>query len=307
MDAPTCPAPFSQASPDEASLDYARAARAIAYLRTHLHAQPSLDDLAHHLGLSPFHVQRLFTRWAGVSPKRFLQALTVDHAKPLLAQARPVLDVAHELGLSSASRLHDHFVQLEAMTPGEYQRGGAGLHIGHGLADTPFGEALLAWTPRGLCHLGFVDHEASSATEGPMQAQHALQQRWPRATFTARADEARQWAQAAFQTANAPEPPDGARDPVRLHVAGTNFQVQVWRALLQIAPAQPSSYGQLAQAIGRPAASRAVGQAVGANPVGFLVPCHRVIQQSGAIGGYRWGPDRKRVMLAWEAARALSD
>ncbi len=290
MDAPT-------------SQDYDRAAQAIAYLRAHLHAQPSLDDLAHHLGLSPFHVQRLFTRWAGVSPKRFLQALTVSEAKPLLAQARPVLHVAHELGLSSASRLHDHFVHIEAMTPGEFQRGGAGLHISHGQAGTPFGTALLAWTARGLCHLGFVDDEVAGS---PM---HGLLQRWPHATYTADPARAQQWVSAMFkldQEGAAGDAP-GHPSPWSLHVAGTNFQVQVWRALLQIAPAQLSSYGQLAQAIGRPAASRAVGQAVGANPVGFLIPCHRVIQQSGAIGGYRWGPDRKRVMLAWEAARAVAD
>jgi AraC family transcriptional regulator of adaptative response/methylated-DNA-[protein]-cysteine methyltransferase len=295
MDDPTCQDPAAAASPEEASLDYARAARAIAYLRDHLLAQPTLDDLADHLGLSPFHVQRLFTRWAGVSPKRFVQALTVSQAKPLLAQALPVLDVASELGLSSASRLHDHFVQLEAMTPGEFQRGGAGLHIAHGLADTPFGEALLAWTPRGLCHLGFVDHPPGGATDAPLQE---LLHCWPRATFTADTAGARRWAQAVFQASQADQP------PVRLHLAGTNFQVQVWRALLRIAPGQLSSYGHLAGAIGRPSASRAVGQAVGANPVSFLVPCHRVIQRSGAIGGYRWGPDRKRVMLAWEAARA---
>lgn len=312
------------------SQDYARVAQAIAYLRDHLIAQPTLDDLAAHLGLSPFHVQRLFTRWAGVSPKRFVQALTVAQARPMLAQGQPVLDVAHSLGLSSGSRLHDHFVRIEAMTPGEYQRGGAGLALGHGVADTPFGPALLAWTPRGLCHLGFIDQAAGDAP-GAADAADAigaavpadtLRARWPRAMLTQDADGARTWARAIFPVQ--PEPDEAGAHPeahamarapsplppspaLRLHLQGTPFQLQVWQALLRIAPGALGSYGQLAEQIGRPSASRAVGQAVGANPVGYLIPCHRVIQQSGAIGGYRWGPERKRIMLAREAAQALSD
>jgi AraC family transcriptional regulator of adaptative response/methylated-DNA-[protein]-cysteine methyltransferase len=300
------PQPLSPPLADSPSQDYARVAQAIAYLRDHLMAQPTLDDLAAHLGLSPFHVQRLFTRWAGVSPKRFVQALTVAHARPMLAQGQPVLGVAHSLGLSSGSRLHDHFVRIEAMTPGEYQRGGAGLSLGHGVADTPFGPDLLAWTPRGLCHLGFVGHEPSDASKavdaveavGPAAA---LRARWPRATLTHDADGARTWAQAIFPVRPSTLP------PLHVHLQGTPFQLQVWQALLRIAPGDLGSYGQLAQQIGRPSASRAVGQAVGANPVGYLIPCHRVIQQSGAIGGYRWGPDRKRIMLAWEGAQVLSD
>jgi AraC family transcriptional regulator of adaptative response/methylated-DNA-[protein]-cysteine methyltransferase len=185
-------------------------------------------------------------------------------------------------------------VSLSPMAASECRRGGEALAIAHGVADTPFGPALLAWTPRGLCHLGFVDHEPGAATA------EALRQRWPRAGFTPEAKLAQARADAIFGAAPAPS-------PMALHVAGTNFQHQVWRALLGMGPGQLSSYGELARRIGRPAASRAVGQALGANPVGYLIPCHRVTQHGGAIGGYRWGVDRKRAMLAREAAQALSD
>ncbi|MEH8112357.1 methylated-DNA--[protein]-cysteine S-methyltransferase [Aeromonas veronii] len=271
--------------------DYARIADAIRFIASQVERQPTLDEIAAHVHLSPFHFQRLFSRWAGVTPKRYLQVLTLERAKALLQESRPLLEVADTLGLSSGSRLYDHFVQLEAVTPGEYKQRGAGLVIDHGVHDTPFGQAFVALTPRGVCNFSFLDDQT------PQTPLAALAQHWPAATL----QEAPSRTQGVIHTMF-----DGSKAldrPISLHVSGTNFQISVWRALLQIPPAKVVSYAQVASAVGNPKAARAVGLAVGANPVALMIPCHRVIQQNGELGGYHWGETRKQAIHAWEAAR----
>jgi AraC family transcriptional regulator of adaptative response/methylated-DNA-[protein]-cysteine methyltransferase len=271
--------------------DYARISDAIAFIASQVARQPTLDEIAAHVHLSPFHFQRLFSRWAGVTPKRYLQVLTLERAKALLHESRSLLEVADTLGLSSGSRLYDHFVQLEAVTPGEYKQRGAGLVIDHGVHDTPFGQAFVALTPRGVCNFSFLDDQAP---EAPLAA---LAQRWPAAQLREVPSRTRGVIHTMFDGSKTPD------RPISLHVSGTNFQISVWRALLEIPPARVVSYAQVASAIGNPKAARAVGLAVGANPVALMIPCHRVIQQNGKLGGYHWGETRKQAIHAWEAAR----
>jgi AraC family transcriptional regulator of adaptative response/methylated-DNA-[protein]-cysteine methyltransferase len=271
--------------------DYDRIAEAISFIASRVNSQPSLQEIAQHLHLSPFHFQRLFSRWAGVTPKRFLQVLTLERAKQLLSESKPLLEVSDTLGLSSGSRLYDHFVQLEAVTPGEYKTGGAGLALEYAVHDTPFGKAFIAITPRGICGLSFLEHAES---DGHLRE---LQKAWPHATV----HENRQRTLAVIKAMFGEE--KKLDRPLSLHVSGTNFQISVWKALLQIPPAKVASYTQIATAIGHPGSARAVGQAVGANPVAILIPCHRVIQQSGKLGGYHWGETRKQALHAWESAR----
>jgi AraC family transcriptional regulator of adaptative response/methylated-DNA-[protein]-cysteine methyltransferase len=269
--------------------DYERIAKAIQYIGENVTEQPSLDELAAQVHLSPFHFQRSFSRWAGTTPKRFLQVLTLELGKQLLDEQRlPLLEVADSLGLSSGSRLHDHFVQLEAVTPGEYRSGGRDLEIVHGTHETPFGYMFVARTPRGVCRAAFVDGSAEPELE-------ALRKTWPAATF--RTDAAATGDIAALLSA---APAVAAPRPLSLHVAGTNFQIAVWRALLRIPVGRIASYSQIAAAAGSPRAVRAAGTAIGANPVAFWIPCHRVIRQNGGLGDYRWGGSRKRVMQVWE-------
>ncbi|MGL4650218.1 MAG: bifunctional transcriptional activator/DNA repair enzyme AdaA [Caldilineaceae bacterium] len=277
--------------------DYALVAEAIDYLQANYREQPSLDDLAAHLHVSPFHLQRLFTRWAGISPKRFVQYLTVEHAKQALEASAPLLEASLESGLSGPGRLHDLFVTAEAMTPGEFKRGGAGLTIRYGLHESPFGPCLLAVTERGVCGLTFADG-------GLPDALTDLRRRWPAANLvedaTATAPlHARIFA--APTTAQGMAPCDGA--PITLLLRGSNFQIRVWEALLRVPSGAVVSYEEVAAAIGAPTASRAVGAAVGANAIGYLIPCHRVIRKSGIVEGYRWGSTRKRALLGWEAAQ----
>lgn len=272
--------------------DYERIARAIAYLQHQVTAQPSLAELAAHVHLSPFHFQRLFSRWAGTTPKRFLQVLTLELGKNLLQQSGSLLEIADSLGLSSGSRLHDHFVQLEAVTPGEYRSRGKHLEIVYGIHATPFGDVFSAQTGRGICRAAFLDEETDALAE-----LQELQRLWPLATI--RHDQS---ASAGVAAALADSAVNTAR-PLSLHLHGTNFQVAVWRALLRIPPGHAVSYRDVAAAVGKPKAVRAVGTAIGANPVAFLIPCHRVIQQSGALGGYRWGLVRKQAMQVWERVR----
>lgn len=274
----------------DVSAEYARIERAIHYLARHAGRQPDLADAAAAAGLSPFHFQRLFTRWAGVSPKRFVELLTVEHAKRLLRDSASVLDAALAVGLSGPGRLHDQFVALEAATPGEFKAGGAGLTIRWGVHASPFGAVLAALTARGVCRLAFIDDDGDAAERD------ALAAAWPRATLIRDDRQTAAAAHAAFAGGAGAKPP--------LWVRGTNFQIAVWRALLRVPEGKVCTYGDLAAAIGRPTAARAVGQAVGANPVACLIPCHRVIRSVGALGGYRWGTERKRALLAWEAARA---
>lgn len=271
--------------------DYQRIAKAIAFIQANQTSQPSLEAIAAHVHLSPFHFQRLFSQWAGVSPKKFLQVLTLENAKQQLRHAaQSQLNISENLGLSSTSRLYDHFIQLEAVSPEQYKQYGQGLEIAYGWYNCPFGECFIAQTPQGICQLLLSD--------GKQQAEQLAQLAilWPDATlYEDKARAASLVTQIFAQGAN-------AEKPLSLQVRGTNFQIQVWRALLNIAPAELRSYSQLAQSIGKPKASRAVGTAIGANPIAFLIPCHRVIQQSGQLGGYRWGLERKQAMLSREAA-----
>ncbi|MFL5381249.1 MAG: bifunctional transcriptional activator/DNA repair enzyme AdaA [Longimicrobiaceae bacterium] len=275
--------------------DYDRIAQAIRFIEENYRRQPSLEEVAKSVYLSEFHFQRLFRRWVGISPKRFLQFLTVEHAKRRLEECRSVLDATYDAGLSSPGRLHDLFVTLEAVTPGEYKARGAGLRIGWGVHDTPFGPALLAATERGLCSLSFVDDGDASA------AVDELRERWPAAAVGEDASATEPLARRIF----APE--SGDRGPIPLFVQGTNHQVRVWEALLRVPAGAVVSYEQLAGAAGKPDAVRAVAGAVARNQVAYVIPCHRVIRKLGAFGGYRWGPERKRAMLGWEAAHALGE
>lgn len=284
--------------------DYTRVERAIRFLDTHAEQQPSLSTVAEAAGLSPYHFQRVFTRWAGLSPKRFLQVLTLNRAKRVLAEPQgSVLDAALEAGLSGPSRLHDLFVTVDAVTPGEWKRQGDGVRIAYGFHDTPFGTALASATERGLCGLSFLDDALSAGSRGA--ALEELAGRWPKARL------------AEDESATAPyvarifAPDGGALDngesaPLPIVLKGTPFQIQVWKALLRVAPGDCASYGEIASAIGRPRAVRAVGTALGENPIAFLIPCHRVIRSTGAIGEYRWGVHRKHAMLVWEAGQVRS-
>lgn len=275
-----------------ASTDYQRIEKAIGFLAANATEQPSLAAVAAAVHLSPSHFQRLFTRWAGTSPKRFLQALTVERGKEALERSRNLIEAAESLGLSGTARLHDHFVQLQAVTPGEQRHQGAGVGIGYGQHDSPFGPLFLAATVRGICRAGFLDYVSLDKQLA------ALRQQWPLAEICEDTQSTAVYAASLFT------PGTSRTRPLSLQVTGTNFQVAVWRALLDIPEGCLVSYGDLARRIGRPGAERAVGNAVGANPVAFLIPCHRVIRESGALGGYRWGEDRKRVMLCWEQMRA---
>ena len=271
--------------------DYQRIAQAIEFINANAKQQPSLENIAAHLHLSPFHFQRLFSQWAGVAPKKYLQILTVDRAKQLLAQSKPLAEVSDSVGLSGSSRLHDHFVQLEAASPGEFKAGGAGMEIRYSVIGGPFGDAFIAVTPRGICKLSFL------STHNIEQQIVDLNAQWPAAKLVNQASETTRMVEALFagkQTING---------PLSLYVKGTNFQINVWRALLQIEPGCISSYVQVAAAVGKPRAYRAVGTAIGSNQVAFFIPCHRVLQQSGQIGGYLWGETRKHAIHAWESAR----
>lgn len=270
--------------------DYQRIEHAIRYLTENIESQPSLDDVADTVGLSSFHLQRLFRRFAGVTPKQFLQHLTVERAKDALDASQSVLDASLAAGLSGPARLHDHFVTLEAMTPGEYKSGGAGLEIRYGTAQTPFGEIFAAQTPRGTCALSFTENAGAGEQE-------ALRNQWFAANLVRDDAVAQRAAQHIFE-GSTPE------RPLRLIAAGTNFQIRVWRALLEVPFGAVRTYQEIARAIGAPGSSRAVGNALAANPIAYLIPCHRVILSTGAVGQYRWQPFRKRALLAWERSRS---
>jgi len=271
----------------QASLDYQRIATSLMFLRAHYRERPSLAEAAAQCGLSESHFQRVFSRWAGISPKRFVQYLTVEYAKQSLAGQGSLLEVSAQAGLSGPGRLHDLFVNLEAMSPGEYRRSAAGMEIGWSVVSTPFGEASLAFTSRGICHLAFLDQE------DPLRV---LTAQWPQARLSKAPREAETLAERIFSGA----PQDR---PVSAWVVGTNFQVQVWRALLAIPVGRIESYQGVAANIAKAKAARAVGSAIGRNPIAYLIPCHRVLRGSGEVGVYHWGSDRKASMIAWEAAQ----
>lgn len=278
---------------NELNADYARIEKAIRYLDANRAAQPELADVAKHVGLSPAHFQRMFTRWAGISPKRFLQHRTAQVVKRLLRENRSVLDASYEAGLSGSSRLHDLIVNAEAVSPGEYQKAGDGLVVKYGFHPSPFGECLIAITPRGICHLAFV-HPVSR-----QEALARLKHDWPRAELSADQSATRVAIAAAFPVGGHKRLP-----ALSLHIKGTNFQLKVWEALLKIPDGAVTTYGDIAAALDAPNASRAVGSAVGSNPVSWLIPCHRVIRASGELGGYAWGIERKKVMLLKEQMAA---
>jgi AraC family transcriptional regulator of adaptative response/methylated-DNA-[protein]-cysteine methyltransferase len=282
-----------------ASDDYALVAQAIGYLEQHFQTQPTLEEVAAYVHVSPFHLQRVFSRWAGISPKRFLQFLTVDYTKTLLDESHSVLDAAYAAGLSGPGRLHDLFVTLEAVTPGEFKQQGAGLEIRVGSHATPFGACLLAATPRGICALTFLDDG------GWEVAIEQLRLSWPAATLTPDTQTTAALAARIFDTGAEIPGPDTA--PLRLLVKGTNFQVKVWSALLRIPAGAVCTYGDLARAIDQPNAARAVGSALAANAIAYLIPCHRVIRTGGLVRDYRWGATRKKAILGWEAAQRTLD
>jgi len=272
------------------TINFNRIAEAIEYLTQNFKEQPALDDVAQKVHLSPFHFQRLFSEWAGVSPKKFLQFLTIDYAKTILKEKEAtVFDAAFETGLSGTGRLHDLFIKIEGMTPGEYKNGGADLQINYSYAESPFGNLIVASTPKGICHMAFADDEEQALKE--------LKQHFPKALYRQMLDLTQQNALYIFSH-------DWSKlDQIKLHLKGTAFQLKVWETLLKIPVGGLSTYKTVAQNMDNPNALRAVGTAIGRNPVAFIIPCHRVIQSAGTFGNYHWGPARKTAIIGWEAAK----
>ena len=263
--------------------------KAIVFIRENFHRQPSLDEIARHVNLSPFHFQRMFFEWAGITPKKFLQHVSLNYARYLLREKQLTLfDTATETGLSGTGRLHDMFIQIEGMTPAEYKNGGNGLSIDYGVYPTIFGEIMIASTPKGICHIHFISTKADAFS--------VLQKRYPSATFTQKARPIHEEA-IAFFSGIAPG------QTIRLHVKGSPFQLKVWEALLQIPEGQLTRYGDVGRKINQPDSSRAIGTAIGQNPVAFLIPCHRVIRGDGGLGGYIWGIPKKAAIIGWEQAK----
>lgn len=271
--------------------DYQRIERAIAYIAEHVRQQPTLAEIANAVHLSPFHFNRMFKRWAGITPKQYLKHLTLKAAKSELDDDSSVLQAAFDSGLSGPGRLHDLFVSVDAVSPGEYKSGGSGLTIRYGEFDSPFGRCFLALSNRGICAMSFP------VTESTDDLVAELQEDWPAAMLKSDNKAARSAGKSIFD--------HKAGGSLKVLLNGSNFQIKVWEALLSIPPGTTTTYGELAESIGNPKASRAIGNAVGANRLAFLVPCHRVLRKSGELGGYKWGPDRKRAILAWEDTRSV--
>ncbi len=274
--------------------NFSRIAEAISYIKDNFKTQPGLDEIAEKIHLSPFHFQRLFTKWAGVSPKKFLQYISVEYAKDILKDKQATLfDAAFETGLSGTSRLHDLFIMIEGMTPGEFKNGGKNLSINYSFAESPFGNILVASTSKGICHMAFTGNE--------QEALNVLQNNFPNAQYKQMVDLIQQNALYIFTH-------DWSKlNQIKLHLKGTDFQLKVWETLLKIPMGRLSTYGNIANQINIPGASRAVGSAIGNNPIAFLIPCHRVIQSTGVFGGYHWGGIRKTAMIGWEAAKISSE
>lgn len=275
-------------------LNYNRIAAAIDYIKTNFKSQPHLAEVAKSLHISPAHFQRMFTEWAGISPKKFLQFMSIEHAKKILKETQAtLLETTHETGLSSSSRLHDLFVNIEGMTPAEYKNGGKNLCINFSFAESPFGTLMVASTPKGICAMAFEGNEKTALQN--------LKTKFPNALFQQKTDTMQQNALLIFQN-------DWSRlQNIKLHLKGTHFQLKVWESLLKIPMGSLSTYGKLAEKIGHSNASRAVGTAIGKNPIAFLIPCHRVIQSTGSFGGYMWGNTRKTAMIGWEGAKTLAN
>ena len=277
------------------NINYNRIADAIDYIKINFKEQPNLDEVAEKVHLSPFHFQRLFTEWAGTSPKKFLQYISVEHAKKILKENNhaTLFDAAFDTGLSGTSRLHDLFVNIEGMTPAEYKNGGKNLFINYSFAESPFGNIIVASTEKGVCFMAFAENEEKGFED--------LKNKFPNAAFSKKLDLAQQNALFIFQN-------DWSKlSEIKLHLKGTDFQLKVWETLLKIPLGRLSTYGSIAQQIEKPNASRAVGTAIGSNPVAFLIPCHRVIQSTGTFGGYMWGNTRKTAIIGWEGAQFNSD
>lgn len=275
----------------QASINYNRIAAAIDFIKTHFKEQPNLDKVAEEVHLSPAHFQWMFTDWAGTSPKKFLQYISVQHAKKMLSEDNATLfDTTYETGFSSTSRLHDLFVRLEGMSPAEYKNGGKNLFINYSFAESPFGNMMVASTSKGVCYMAFENDENVALAN--------LKSKFPKAALQRKLDWLQQNALFIFQNdwSNLPE--------IKLHLKGTDFQLKVWEALLKIPMGKLSTYGKIAKQLGNPNASRAVGTAIGSNPVAYLIPCHRVIQSSGTYGGYMWGATRKTAIIGWESVKS---
>lgn len=274
----------------QTEFNYNRVAKAIEFIRSNFKEQPSLNEIAGSIHLSPYHFQRLFTEWAGVSPKKFMQYISIEYAKKLLKEERAtLLEAAMETGFSGTGRLHDLFVNIEGMTPGEYKNGGESLEINYSFAESPFGKLIVASTLKGICHMSFIDDNQRAVSD--------LELRFPNAMYHQFLDKHQQDGLSIFQN-------DWSKqEQIKLHLNGTPFQLKVWETLLKIPSGRLSVYGEIAKKIERPKASRAVGSAIGKNPVAFLIPCHRVIQSSGRIGEYMWGSTRKSAIIGWEAAQ----
>lgn len=277
------------------SEDYGRIAQAIAFMQQNHLSQPDLATIARQIHLSEYHFQRLFTQWAGISPKRFLQNLTVEYAKSRITQTNNLLELTLEAGLSSPGRLHDLFVKLEAMSPGEFKAEGTGLQIRYGIHDTPFGQALIATTSRGICNLHFLE-----GIDRERVAEQKLHLQWTQAKIILDPQATQAICDRIFNRTAL-----SSSKPLVVFVKGTNFQIQVWRALLSIPFGGITTYQRIAEIIERPTAVRAVGNALGNNPIAYLIPCHRVLRESGRLGGYRWGLERKTAMLGWEASQTI--
>jgi AraC family transcriptional regulator, regulatory protein of adaptative response / methylated-DNA-[protein]-cysteine methyltransferase len=272
------------------SINYNRIAEAIDYIKENFKSQPNLDEVARKVHLSPFHFQRLFTEWAGTSPKKFLQFISVEHAKKVLKEEQATLfDTALKAGLSSTSRLHDLFINIEGMTPAEFKNGGKNLHINYSFAESPFGTLIVASTRKGVCYMSFEDEVENALTN--------LKLKFPNAILQKKTDLLQQNALSIFKN-------DWSKlNEIKLHLKGTDFQLKIWETLLKIPMGKLSTYGNIAKQIGSPNASRAAGTAIGSNPVAFLIPCHRVIQSTGIIGEYHWSSTRKKIILGWEASQ----
>ena len=279
---------------EQKEINYTRIAEAIEYIKANFKDQPNLDEVAKKVNLSPFHFQRLFSEWAGTSPKKFLQYTTIEYAKNLLKENQATLfETAYETGLSGTSRLHDLFINIEGMTPAEYKKGGRNLAINYSFAESPFGNILVASTQKGICYMAFSDDESVAFS--------TMQNHFPNARFRQMVDLIQQNALYIFTHEWT------KLNQIKLHLKGTDFQIKVWQTLLKIPMGQLTTYGAIAKNIENPSASRAVGTAIGSNPVAFLIPCHRVIQATGIFGGYMWGNTRKTALIGWEGAKTHSE
>ncbi len=276
-------------SVDRTYKDYSRIEKAIVYINNNFREQPSLEEISTAVNMTPFHFQRLFSEWAGVSPKKFLQYVSLRHAKNLLQRNTTLMDVSHTIGFSSSSRLHDLFINIEGMTPGEFKNGGACLIINYSFRESPFGDIIIASTNKGVCYIHFQNNENIALSD--------LKACFPSAVYHQTEDNYQKDALSIFQKNWS------HIDQIKLHLRGTRFQIKVWESLLKIPKGSLSTYGDIAKKIGHPKAARAVGTAIGANPIAFLIPCHRVIQSNGKFGGYMWGANKKMAIIGWEAAK----